>query len=82
MTAKDQKIPLFEKISYGLGDTACNLVYIVVTTYLTYYFTDVYGISLGAVGILMLAVRFLDMIDSPILGMLRKLRLSGPQLPI
>ncbi len=70
MTAKDQKIPLFEKISYGLGDTACNLVYIVVTTYLTYYFTDVYGISLGAVGILMLAVRFLDMIDSPILGML------------
>ncbi|TLV15602.1 MFS transporter [Klebsiella indica] len=66
----NQKIPLYEKISYGLGDTACNLIYMVVTTYLTFYFTDVYGISVTVVGVLMLAVRFLDMIDSPVLGIL------------
>lgn len=66
----NQKLPLSEKISYGLGDLASNLIYTVITTYLTFYFTDVFGIGAAAVGTLMLVVRFVDMIDSPILGIL------------
>ncbi|CQR55937.1 MFS transporter [Paenibacillus riograndensis] len=66
----NQKIPLLEKISYGLGDTGSNLIYTVITTYLTFYFTDIYGIGAAAVGTLMLIARLVDMIDSPILGIL------------
>lgn len=66
----DQKLSWKEKISYGLGDTASNLIYTVVSTYLTFYFTDVYGISAAAVGTLLLLVRFIDMFDSPIIGVL------------
>ncbi|WP_059053695.1 glycoside-pentoside-hexuronide (GPH):cation symporter [Paenibacillus senegalimassiliensis] len=65
-----QKLSLLEKVSYGLGDTASNLIYAVVTTYLTYYFTDVYGIGAAAVGTLLLVARLVDMIDSPIFGIL------------
>lgn len=70
MMSNNQKIPLFEKISYGLGDTGSNLIYTVITTYLTFYFTDIYGIGAAAVGTLMLIARLVDMIDSPILGIL------------
>ncbi|WP_413375736.1 glycoside-pentoside-hexuronide (GPH):cation symporter [Alkalihalobacillus sp. 1P02AB] len=66
----NQKLPLSEKISYGFGDMASNLIYTVITTYLTFYFTDVYGIGAAAVGTMMLIVRFVDMIDSPIFGIL------------
>ncbi|MBY9080263.1 glycoside-pentoside-hexuronide (GPH):cation symporter [Paenibacillus sp. HN-1] len=66
----NQKLSLLEKVSYGLGDTASNLIYAVVTTYLTYYFTDIYGIGAAAVGTLLLVARLVDMVDSPILGIL------------
>ncbi|MDU5949211.1 MAG: MFS transporter, partial [Paenibacillus macerans] len=64
----NQKLSLLEKVSYGLGDTASNLIYAVVTTYLTFYFTDVYGIGAAAVGTLLLVARLVDMLDSPIFG--------------
>ncbi|MCM3117682.1 MFS transporter [Neobacillus sp. MER 74] len=69
-SASNQKLSLLEKVSYGLGDTASNLLFTVVTTYLTFYFTDVYGIKAAAVGTLLLIARIVDMLDSPIFGIL------------
>ncbi|MEH7418031.1 MFS transporter [Neobacillus drentensis] len=69
-SSSNQKMSLLEKVSYGLGDTGSNLIYTVITTYLTFYFTDVYGLGAAAVGTLMLVARFVDMIDSPIFGVL------------
>ncbi|MGG1616806.1 MFS transporter [Paenibacillus sp. NRS-1782] len=46
------------------------MIYTVITTYLTFYFTDMYGLGAAAVGTLMLIARFVDMIDSPIFGVL------------
>ncbi|WP_028590839.1 MFS transporter [Paenibacillus massiliensis] len=66
----NEKMALKEKVSYGLGDVASNLIYTVITTYLTFYFTDVFGLGAAAVGTMMLVVRFVDMIDSPIFGVL------------
>ncbi|KJD45778.1 MFS transporter [Paenibacillus terrae] len=68
--SSNQKLSLLEKVSYGLGDAGSNLIYTVITTYLTFYFTDVYGLGAAAVGTLMLIARFVDMIDSPIFGVL------------
>ncbi len=64
------KLSLKEKLSYGLSDTAYNLVFTVVSTYLMFYYTDVAGLSLESVGLLFLIVRVLDAFASPIFGIL------------
>jgi GPH family glycoside/pentoside/hexuronide:cation symporter len=63
-----QKLPLLEKIGYGLGDTASNIVFQVVINFLVYFYTDVYGISAAAVGTLMLVVRMFDAVTDPVMG--------------
>ncbi|WP_270172024.1 MFS transporter [Paenibacillus sp. SYP-B4298] len=59
-----------ERISYGLGDTASNIVFQMITMYLMYFYTDVYGLQVAAVGTLFLVARIIDAFDSPIIGML------------
>lgn len=59
-----------ERISYGFSDTASNLVYSMITTYLMFFYTDVFGLSVASVGTLFLVARILDAIDGPIFGIL------------
>jgi len=72
-------ISLTKRLSYGAADTAGQLVFCVISFYLLYFYTDVYGISLGAAGTILLIARIIDAIDAPIWGMPRR---SGmPRLP-
>jgi len=64
------RLLLTEKLSYGLTDTGYNLVFNVASLYLMYYYTDVAGISLAAVGALFLVVRLLDVAAGPLAGAL------------
>lgn len=61
---------LKERISYGLSDGADNLVFQVMTTYLLYFYTDIYGLSAAEVGTLFLIARFADVIESVIIGIM------------
>lgn len=61
---------LKERISYGLSDGADNLVFQVMTTYLLYFYTDIYGLSAGEVGTLFLIARFADVIESVLIGIM------------
>lgn len=63
-------IPIYQRISYGATDCAGNLLYVVISTYLLYYFTDVFGLSVGIAGTLLLATRLVDAVDAPIWGFL------------
>lgn len=65
---QDHKIRPIEKIGYGLGDTASNIVFQTVMLLLAYFYTDIFGISAAAMGTLFLAVRILDAITDPIMG--------------
>lgn len=65
---KNKKVGLTEKIGYGLGDTASNIVFQVVIGFLLYFYTDVFGISAAAVGTLFLVVRLFDAFTDPIMG--------------
>ena len=47
------KITLKEKISYGSGDIASCVTFNVTSSYLSYYYTDIAGISVIVVGIIM-----------------------------
>jgi len=59
-----------ERISYGLSDTASNLVYSMVSTYLLFFYTNIYGIDAAAAGTLFLVVRAIDAFSNPFIGIL------------
>ncbi|WP_299596469.1 glycoside-pentoside-hexuronide (GPH):cation symporter [uncultured Microbulbifer sp.] len=61
-------ISVREKIGYGLGDTASNIVFQVVINFLLVFYTDVFGISAAAAGTLLLLVRIFDGITDPVVG--------------
>ncbi|MCM2534890.1 MFS transporter [Neobacillus pocheonensis] len=63
-----QKISMKEKIGYATGDLACNFIYQTVSSYLLFFYTDVFGISAAAAGFMFLIVRFLDAVMDPIIG--------------
>jgi sugar (glycoside-pentoside-hexuronide) transporter len=62
------KVPLSGRLGYALTDASGNLLYCIIGAYLLYFFTDVYGLSVGITGTLLLATRLLDAIDAPIWG--------------
>ncbi|MDP7593405.1 MAG: glycoside-pentoside-hexuronide (GPH):cation symporter [Litorilituus sp.] len=59
-----------EKIAYGLGDTASNIIFQTVMMFLLLFYTDVVGISPAVVGTLFLVVRLFDAITDPLMGAL------------
>jgi len=62
------KVSLNSRLSYALTDASGNLLYCIIGAYLLYFLTDVYGLSVGVTGTLLLATRLLDAIDAPIWG--------------
>ncbi|MCU7553397.1 glycoside-pentoside-hexuronide (GPH):cation symporter [Alteromonas sp. ASW11-19] len=59
-----------EKIAYGLGDTASNFIFQTVMLFLTFYYTDIVGLSPAAVGSMFLIVRVFDAVTDPMMGAL------------
>ncbi|MFC6293687.1 MFS transporter [Lactiplantibacillus daoliensis] len=59
-----------ERISYGLSDAADNLVFQMMTTYLLFFYTDVYGLSASAAAILFVVARLADVVESLIIGVM------------
>jgi GPH family glycoside/pentoside/hexuronide:cation symporter len=54
------KLSIREKVSYGLGDTACNIIFSLTTTLLTLFYTDYAGINPAVIGIIVLISRIFD----------------------
>ena len=64
------KLPLYEKIGYGFGDTASNILYQAWSFFLMIFYTDVFGIDAKVASFMFLVTRFWDMINDPIMGMI------------
>lgn len=64
------KLTLREKIGYGLGDTACGLIWYSTIILLSYFYTDVLGIPPAIMGTLFLASRLIDTVTDPIMGLI------------
>ena len=41
------KTSISEKIAYGMGDVACNVVYALTSGLIVYFYTNVIGVSAG-----------------------------------
>ena len=65
-----KKLSFFDKVSYGFGDLASNVVFTAVGTYLMFFYTDIFGISAALVGTLFFVTRMWDAISDPIMGMI------------
>ena len=62
------KVPVSEKLAYCFGDPALTLMYTMTTTLLIYFYTNVVGISAGAVGMIMLLSRIFDGFSDVLMG--------------
>ncbi|RQW62064.1 glycoside-pentoside-hexuronide (GPH):cation symporter [Vibrio viridaestus] len=63
-----EKLGLKEKIGYGMGDAGSCMVWSVLALYLTWFYTDVYGLDPAVVGTLFLVIRIFDAFSDPIMG--------------
>ncbi|WP_343525539.1 MFS transporter [Sphingomonas sp.] len=59
-----------EKIAYGFGDAGGTIITGLIANFLTFYYTDVFGIAPGVVGILFLSLRIFDAISDPLIGIM------------
>ena len=66
--AAADRISVGTRIAYGCGDTACNIVYGMISSLLTLFYTDYAGISPITVGIVMLVSRVFDGSSDLIMG--------------
>ena len=58
------------RFAYGCGDTACNLVYGMMASVLTLFYTDYAGISAATVGLVMLLSRVFDGASDAVMGII------------
>ena len=65
----DTKLKPIEKIGYGLGDFGSNVVFQTILILLPAFYTDVFGLAPAVMGTMFLAVRLLDTVTDPIMGM-------------
>ena len=60
----------YNKIGYGSGDIAGNVVYAFLSTFMTYYLTDTVGMDIGIVGTLMALSKLFDGVTDLFFGTL------------
>ncbi len=64
----DVKISFWKSAAFGLGDFGNNFIWTFVGSYLMIFYTDVFGIPMAAVSLLMLVARFWDAVNDPLIG--------------
>ena len=70
VVSKTERIEFKERVSFGIGDFGTNLMYALMVTFLTYFYTNVVGISAALTGTIMFGARVLDGILNLIVGTL------------
>lgn len=64
------KLSWLQRIGFGSGDLAQNLIYQTVAIYLLFFYTNVFGISPGAAAFMFGIVRIVDVLWDPFVGAL------------
>ena len=70
MKSNNQKLSILEKIGYGSGDAAVNVVISSMFLIITFFYTDVYGLKPTDMALMFLLVRLIDAISDPLMGLI------------
>lgn len=62
------KLNWLQRIGFGSGDLAQNLIYQTVCMYLLFFYTDIYGLDAGSAATMFLVVRIIDVLWDPLVG--------------
>lgn len=62
------KLSWIQRIGFGSGDLAQNLIYQVIAQYLLIFYTNVYGLPAATAAVMFLIVRLVDVVWDPIVG--------------
>ena len=64
------KLSVIEKLGFGAGDMAVNIVMITMQLIIAYFYTDIYGLDPADMGVLFIVVRLIDAFSDPVMGMI------------
>lgn len=67
---KTPRLSVLEKIGFGAGDMAVNVVWSSMALILTFFYTDVFGLKAADIGLLMLLPRLIDAFADVAMGMI------------
>jgi GPH family glycoside/pentoside/hexuronide:cation symporter len=62
------KLSRLQRIGFGSGDLAQNLIYQTVAQYLLIFYTNVYGLPVATAAVMFLVVRIVDVLWDPVVG--------------
>ena len=65
---ENRSLHMKERIGYGVGDFANNMMYTPVNSFFTYFLTNIAGLGAGVVGTILLISRLLDGVSDLIVG--------------
>lgn len=63
------KLPFREMLAFGCGDFASVLYWQTFMKYLPYFYTDIFGLTAGTLGTMLLVSRWWDGVNDPLIGM-------------
>lgn len=66
---KTQRLTVLEKIGFGAGDAAVNVVWSSLALVITFFYTDVYKLNVAHIGLLQLIPRLIDAFADVAMGM-------------
>lgn len=55
-------------VAYGLGEVGCQMSWYMVNNYLMLFYTDIVGLTAGAISLIMLIARIWDAVNDPMMG--------------
>ena len=67
---ENQSITKKEMIAHAIAGVAQNLVYGLWGSYIMIFYTDVFGIAAGSVGLIMMLTRIWDAVNDPMMGII------------
>jgi sugar (glycoside-pentoside-hexuronide) transporter len=68
--AAPPRLSRLEKFGYGLGDAGGTIVTCLIANFLTFFYTDVFGLTPALVGTLFTVLRIADAVSDPVMGVL------------
>lgn len=65
-----KKLSVVEKIGFGAGDMSINVMIAALFFFMSFFYTDIYGLDPIDMGILFMVARFMDAFTDPLMGLL------------